>query len=374
MKAGCLFLVGLLVLAAALGLLAGLSALRTAPPVPPRPSPEPATTPHVEPERLPENYKEWVDSLHEFRRWEWGGRYSVGYGFIDHHGRPHQMSCSIDEAAHRRELAAYGYDEAEIDRIVDGKLRQYLEQELAQRGLSAYVRVKVAGGRTSAESEIPAMAADEQERIQAEIKRFYALWDGAIARKREVLEKPLYKERGFLLEDRRISPDYAGLALAGSPALADCFRALQEAGQGYDQRQYLGLFVAFFQEMRYELPPDQIEGRKTLGVYVPTEVLVNDHGDCDSKSVAFASLYRNFGSPVLLIELSDHVLIGAEMRPGPGEKYVLVDNRYYVIGEVAGPGKRRPGDASHDVWSAISGHFKYTLVPPSEEGITRSSR
>lgn len=67
--------------------------------------------------------------------------------------------------------------------------------------------------------------------------------------------------------------------------------------------------------------------------------------------MAFASLYRSFGAPVLLIELSNHVLIGAEMRPGPGEKYVLVDNRYYVIGEVAGPGKRRPGDASHDVWS-----------------------
>jgi hypothetical protein len=109
-------------------------------------------------------------------------------------------------------------------------------------------------------------------------------------------------------------------------------------------------------------------------VFVPTEVLVNDHGDCDSKSVAFAALYRNLGSPVLLIELSHHVLIGAEMRPGPGEKYVLVDNRYYVIGEVAGPGKRRPGDASHDVWNEISGHFRYTVVPAADQGFTRSSR
>jgi hypothetical protein len=90
--------------------------------------------------------------------------------------------------------------------------------------------------------------------------------------------------------------------------------------------------------------------------------------------VAFAALYRNLGSPVLLIELSHHVLIGVEMRPGPGEKYVLVDNRYYVIGEVAGPGKRRPGDASHDVWNEISGHFRYTVVPAADQGFTRSSR
>ncbi|MFI5007743.1 MAG: hypothetical protein ACHQKZ_09900 [Solirubrobacterales bacterium] len=372
MKAGCLFLVGLLALAAALGLLAGLGALRPTAPPPPRPSPAPRVEPGPEP--LPESYKEWVDSLHEFRQWEWGGRYSVGYGFIDHHGRPHQMSCSIERAAHERELAGYGYDEAEIDRIADARVRQYLEQELAQRGLSAYVRVKVERGRTSAESEVPSMAADEHARIEAEIKRFYALWDGAIARKREAIEKPLYKERGFLLENHRVSPDYTGLALQGGPALADCFRALGEAGQGYNPRQYLGLFVGFFQEIRYELPPDLIQGRRTLGVFVPTEVLVNDHGDCDSKSVAFAALYRNLGSPVLLIELSHHVLIGAEMRPGPGEKYVLVDNRYYVIGEVAGPGKRRPGDASHDVWNEISGHFRYTVVPAADQGFTRSSR
>jgi len=117
-----------------------------------------------------------------------------------------------------------------------------------------------------------------------------------------------------------------------------------------------------------------IDGRETLGVYVPTEVLVNDHGDCDSKAVAFASMFRSFGSPVMLIELKHHVLIGAEVRPRPGEKYVLVNNHYYVIGEVAGPGKRRPGDASREVWTEISGHFKYTLVPPPGASATRGMR
>ena len=383
MKLGCLFLLAFMAFVTAFGLLIGLRGLRPGPEAPPTvvprgPRPSPMTTPPPmptpPPDVAPDTYKEWVDALHEFKRWEWGGRYSVGYGFIDYQGRTQQISCQIAKDEYEREKAGFGYSEAELDRVVDVKLREYLERELEARDLDAYVRVKVEKGRASAESEIPAMNREEQNRISARIKTFYTWWDGAVPKQREAIEKPLYKQRGFLLERNNVSPDYAGLALASGPRLADCFRALKESGRGYNTRQYLGLFIAFFQEIRYELPPDVIDGRETLGVWVPTEVLVNDHGDCDSKAVAFASMFRNFGTPVMLIELREHVLIGAEVRPRPGEKYVLVNNHYYVIGEVAGPGKRRPGDASGEVWTEISGHFKYTLVPPPGDSGSAGTR
>jgi hypothetical protein len=175
---------------------------------------------------------------------------------------------------------------------------------------------------------------------------------------RQSLEVPLYKERGFILANHRISIDYAGVAARSRRALSDCFQALEQAGSGYNQRQFLGLVVAFLQEVRYELPPDVIEGKRTLGFWVPTEVLVNDHGDCDSKSAVFAALWRSLDAPMLFVSLPQHMLVGVEVKPGPGEKYVLVKNRYFVLCEVAGPGKSHPGERE------VSGSFEYVLMEP----------
>ena len=111
-----------------------------------------------------------------------------------------------------------------------------------------------------------------------------------------------------------------------------------------------------FQEIRYEVPPNEQGGRQTLGFWVPTEVLVNHHGDCDSKAVTFCALWRAFATPMILIVLPHHVLVGVAMPPGPGEQFVRVGNRYYVLCEVAGPGKFAPGTR------AVEGSFRYLAI------------
>jgi len=52
--------------------------------------------------------------------------------------------------------------------------------------------------------------------------------------------------------------------LFGKLTLDDCFRSLQNAGKGYSRRQEFGLVLAFLQEIRYEVPPDEIEGREEV--------------------------------------------------------------------------------------------------------------
>ena len=42
--------------------------------------------------------------------------------------------------------------------------------------------------------------------------------------------------------------------------------------------------------------PDRWHGRQTLEMFVPTEVVVGRHGDCDSKSVTFALIEPTSGA------------------------------------------------------------------------------
>src|SRR5262249_25857311 len=141
----------------------------------------------------------------------------------------------------------------------------------------------------------------EREQVTAKIQEYYGrFWDQDVPRKRDALEAMLFEQHGLHLEKNNWGPDYAQLATRARPLLADCYRALAKAGDGYSERQLLGLFVAFFQEIQYEVPPEVVGRRQTSGVWVPTEVVVGDHGDCDSKSTAFASLWMNVGAPLVL--------------------------------------------------------------------------
>ena len=59
-----------------------------------------------------------------------------------------------------------------------------------------------------------------------------------------------------------------------------------------------------------------------------------------------------------IITIPHHALVGVEGKPGPGESFVQIGNRYYVLCEVAGPAKLPPGSHS------ISGSFEYVAVDP----------
>jgi len=366
MRAGCAAVVFFaFVLAAGIGFLAFLRGFRpdeddwTRPPRPPVVAPSPGRPPVTAPTPVPDHYLPRVGSLNRFQRTEAAGRYRLSFGFIDHHGRPHEVTCAVDAADHRSLVAGFGFDDVALDREVGRRLETWLSRELASRGLAGYVALKVEGSRISAEPTLPeSLDVEEHNRLVEAIRMFYRLWDGPLLRRRQDLEAEAYRERGFLLEGDKVRIDYAGVARRGRRPLGDCFQALERASPDYNQRQFLGLVLAFFQEIHYEVPPGLVNGLKSLGLWVPSEVLVNNHGDCDSKAVAFAAMWRSLDAPVVFISVPRHMLIGVEMKPGPGEKYVLIRNRYFVLCEVAGPAKLHPGKRE------LSGHFQYVLMEP----------
>jgi hypothetical protein len=300
-----------------------------------------------------------VGRLQEFRRRVDGAAYQLTWGFIDHHGAPHRVTCRVDRNNYEREVEGFGYDEASIDAARDARLRTMVEQAVRRRGLDTRIDIEVTRGAWQARHTIPGdLTPAEQQRLEDEIRRFYAWLKPAYRQEWERITRELVAERGLRFDGHQYSIDHTSIAREATGALADCTRALQ-ATAGTGLRREVGAFVAFFQEIPYELPPATWRGRSILGFYVPTEVLVGHHGDCDSKAVAFAAMWRHLSRAVLLIRVPGHMLLGVEMRPGPDERFVRMGNRYFVLCEVAGPTKPHPG------WSDASGWFEYLLIEPA---------
>ena len=323
------------------------------------PSPEPQPAPALEPPAPPTDHYVDVNSLNEYRKSESAQNYNLTYGFIDYQGESHKISCRIPKEVYEKEIRSFGCNEKEIEGAVDQDMRERIDQAIQERGLDGYAHVDHYGSYTvMSDLEHYRLTDAERERLQGEIQELEKEM-GEFTRIREQTKARLYRERGFLVRNKELLIDYEEVTSRSKGPLRSCFEAIRESAKGYNERQYIGLYLAFFQEIRYVLPPDKVGNQWTGGLWVPTEVVVNNHGDCDSKSLGFAAMCSNLGLQVAVIRVPGHVLTGVESRPWPDEKFVRIGNRYFVLCEPAGPGKLKPGDQEV---TRLKGNFEYKLI------------
>jgi hypothetical protein len=345
-RSGCPVLGGTGLIVLALAVLAGAVSRRL-------PSPGPVPNPESPPGR--------GEASPAFRREDEGERLRLSFGFSDHEGRPHRLSCEIRKRDYERDLSSFGYFQDELDRAVGAGLRERFEREAAERGLASYVRFELYGDtsyrwRWTVPGDLaPAIA----NALTARLHDLDRWLEGELPREREELTARYLREHGVILKGSETSVDYAREVEGATGPLAPCFEALRRAGAGSDDRRMLSLFLAFFQDLRYEVPPAVELGRHILGFRVPTAVLARGGGDCDSKSAAFCALWRHLPERAVLILVPGHALVGVEGAPRANEAYVRLGNRYFVLCEVAGPGKVPPGG------SGISGSFEYVMIEPA---------
>ena len=297
-----------------------------------------------------------VESLNEFQKGDEGDRLRLSFGFIDFNGRRQQVSCTVSRRDYEQEVASYGYDENDLKRSLNQAVARRIDEEAQARGVRPYFKIQVQGeGGYKWEWETPPGVDPE---VQSRVEAFDRWLDKTFPAEVDQIAARYYRQHGIRYEKDEIWVDYEQVVLQATAPLEDCFQALRRAGDADSERRRLGLFLAFFQELRYELPPDVEKGRHTLGFWVPTEVMVRGAGDCDSKAAAFCALWRHFPKRVILILVPEHALVGVEGKPRADEAYVRLGNRYFVLCEVAGPGKIPPGG------EAISGNFEYVMIEP----------
>lgn len=301
--------------------------------------------------------------------------WKILHEYRDFGGEEHRFYCHIAKSAYSGEISAFGLPlETEVRWTeLDERLRRVVAEEA--RDLQKYSKIEI--------SHVPgtdwnwkledrkwdfrkAPAGDRQKIVQA-ANRFELWLQEELAQRAAEIANQYYREKGFILQEegsslRKVGIDYKGIRDKAYMPLADCYQALLREAGARDESQLVSLMLAFFQEMKFEHPPELESGLIKAKFWTPLEVMKRREGDCDSKGVGLCSLWRGYPTQILLIEeelplrphdsLRDpgspqesslHLLVGIEAEPQGDQAYVEIGLRRFVLCEVAGPVKYQPG-------------------------------
>ncbi|WP_240485125.1 hypothetical protein [Aestuariibacter salexigens] len=136
-----------------------------------------------------------------------------------------------------------------------------------------------------------------------------------------------------------VKPDHIRYAQESVNALVPAVQALYEKiPEDSESRVYINLLLSWVQSIPYSTLQDRLRSNGS-GYAAPIEVLVNNRGDCDSKSVLAGALIRALlpQLPMAMIYLPNHALLGVALPHRSNENYVQLDGISYLLMEPTGP-------------------------------------
>lgn len=216
-----------------------------------------------------------------------------------------------------------GFEESELDAAVDKAMDDYI------RGQGRGVEVKIT--REGRELRFLFSGTDEA-RIRQVRQGLLAEIDRAT--------QAYFRSRLLHLDGKLVRVDYAAVAREFAPSMAPAARALKAAVAARNERGQLSSALALVQTIPY----DTLQSRdfnNGAGFVTPLGLLSINRGDCDSKSVALATIghhllpHRRF----VIVLMPLHALLGVDIPAQAGDRTIRHDGRSYVLMEPAGPGR-----------------------------------
>ena len=140
----------------------------------------------------------------------------------------------------------------------------------------------------------------------------------------ELREKSLLHGIKMKENDNQYSVDYSWVVNRSTRDVLQIAKTIRSIArrQGYrSKRELVGAFASFVQSLEYRIPPDHRvndDGDEilTAGAMMPLETLSKQWGDCDSKSMLFASLVRSINLvQVSFIVMNAHLFAAVRLPP-----------------------------------------------------------
>ena len=165
-----------------------------------------------------------------------------------------------------------------------------------------------------------------------------------LARKQQELQEKAAAHGIKMMEDgKQFVVDYRWVIQHSARKVRDVAKTIRSTArrQGYrSTRELVGAFAAFVQSLPYRIPPDfrvNEEGEEilTAGAMMPLETLTKQWGDCDSKSMLFASLVRSIDLvDVSFIVLDDHLFAAVQLTPTHEDHIIRHNGSNWVLVEL----------------------------------------
>jgi len=208
--------------------------------------------------------------------------------------------------------------------------------------------------RPAGEAEVADLVAAFERRWQASHKEVQARLRGEL--------RKYAGAHGLRLTPGGLAVDYQRLVKVSADRLeplADAFRR----AFGPSRSELLAALHSFVLAIPYRPIPPVDDGRFRSGLDVPLRVLVDDNGDCDSKSVLFAALWLKLSHcRVILIRVPEHMLAGVAV-PFVRGSTLTIQSISYALVELSCGGPARPGEISSYTAAALArGDYRYMIV------------
>ncbi|MBF7071875.1 hypothetical protein ISG33_00495 [Glaciecola sp. MH2013] len=150
------------------------------------------------------------------------------------------------------------------------------------------------------------------------------------------------------LGQKAIKHDHKRYALESAPHLVAIVEAIKEALiNPNDTRAFVNYALSWLQAIPY----DTLENRASSngsGFAAPQQLLLNNRGDCDSKSTLFLALLKTYNANVksTMVYLPNHALVGVALKPQKQDLSIKEGKTSFVLAEPTGPAQYALGEVA----------------------------
>lgn len=282
-----------------------------------------------------------------FSRTETDSQIQLNYRWLDHDQLPQELAFSLDKQEVNRQFQ---------------KLLSY-QPHIAQRHVMVAMQ-KAAQQADPREARITIQKIGEQLSFEVRSRKRENIenWQNKLQQLQQqafddYLFDNYYARFTNHFGEEGVKPDHIRYARESVSTLLPAANALYAKLKDNSQaRAYVNMLLSWLQTIPYNVLESRMVSDGS-GYLPPTQVLVSNLGDCDSKTVVAAALLRSMlpTVKVAIIYLPNHALLGVQLAYSGKDKTLRLDGSTYLLAEPTGPALMPAGQISQRSLAAIDG-------------------
>ena len=171
----------------------------------------------------------------------------------------------------------------------------------------------------------------------------------------EYLRKNYYTPFKNEMGQAAIKHDHLRYANESSHNISNIVDAIKEQlGNPSNPREFIDFTLNWLQTIPYDTLENRISSNGS-GFAAPRQLLLNNKGDCDSKSTFFLAILKSYNPNLSaeMIFLPNHALVGISLKANKTDEKIMQNNLSYILAEPTGPAQYKLGEIAPSSKMAI---------------------